>query len=164
MLSILNADAAEASKGAMPVELASPDHPATAALRSADLPSPVPPIAPRWPVLVVEDAHTCGRLAQAMLVKLGFQAVIVPNGYEAVAAIEQGTFEFVLMDLQMPLLDGLDATRLIRSRWPELRLSIYAMTGDEDAFTNCVIAGMDGILTKPVLMSSLAGLLGSGPR
>lgn len=143
-------------------ELRAVTPPDTAAHRCLDLPAPLPPIAPRWPVLVVEDAHTCGRIAQAMLGKLGFEAVVVANGYEAVAAIEQGTFEFVLMDLQMPVLDGLDATRLIRSRWPDLGLAIYAMTGNSDTFTNCVIAGMNGIVTKPVQLTALAELV--GPR
>ena len=133
---------------------------ATAVRRGSDLPSPPPGIMRRLPVLVVEDAHTCGRTAQAMLRKLGFEAVIVPNGYEAVAAVEQGAFEAVLMDLQMPVLGGLDATRLIRSRWPDRDLSIYALTGDADAFTNCLIAGMNGIMTKPVQMSALAELFG----
>jgi two-component system sensor histidine kinase/response regulator len=118
---------------------------------------------PRWPVLVVEDALSCGLLAKAMLAQLGYEAVVVPNGYEAVAAIEQGSFDVVLMDVQMPVLDGLDATRLIRSRWPERRIPIYAVTGALDtanAFTSCVIAGMDGVLTKPIRLETLAELLG----
>jgi CheY-like chemotaxis protein len=160
MLAMLSSYPPGAPGEAPAADVAAPFQAATAVQRGSDLPSPLPGILRRLPVLIVEDAHTCSRTAQAMLRKLGFEAVIVPNGYEAVAAIEQGTFEAVLMDLQMPLLDGLDATRLIRSRWPDRHLSIYALTGDSDAFPSCLIAGMNGIVTKPVQMSALADLFG----
>jgi CheY-like chemotaxis protein len=120
---------------------------------------------PRWPVLVVDDANTCGRLAQALLAKLGFEAVVVSNGYEAVAAIEQGSYDLVLMDVRMPVLDGLDATRLIRSRWPDRSIPIYAMTGvpDGDDCSDYLLAGMDGFVTKPVRIEVLAAVVGTDP-
>lgn len=153
----------EAGAGTIPM-LARPDlgeGAPTLPVRAVDDRAGGPDRPPRWPILVVEDAPACGRLVQALLAKLGFEAHLVTNGYEAVAAIEQGSFDLVLMDLQMPELDGLDATLLIRSRWPDRTLPIYAVTGVSEAgvLSRCLCAGMDGLVAKPVNLAELAELL-----
>jgi two-component system, sensor histidine kinase and response regulator len=124
-------------------------------------------------VLVAEDNLINQKLTVRMLEKLGFQSDVVENGQEALAALAQGSYALVLMDCQMPLVDGLEATRLIRQREagtqetatagspetghiPIVALTANAMRGDRE---RCLAAGMDDYLTKPVRKEDLKGIL-----
>lgn len=120
-------------------------------------------------VLVVDDDPTNRRVLQGMLSQLGYQSVAVEDGSLAVQAVEQGQFVAVLMDCLMPVMDGYDATRAIRSaeaarsstsslagRLPVIAVTALAMQGARD---RCLEAGMDDYLTKPVMLESLKGVL-----
>ncbi|MFI7586967.1 ATP-binding protein [Spongisporangium articulatum] len=105
-------------------------------------------------LLVVDDNPTNLLLAKAMLRKLGITADVVENGEAAVVAAFATRYDAVLMDRQMPVMDGLEATRLIRVREGETggrRLPIVAMTASafEEDRRECLAAGMDGFLSKP---------------
>jgi PAS domain S-box-containing protein len=105
-------------------------------------------------VLLVEDVAVNQMLATRILEKAGHSVTIANNGVEGVAAIEAGTFDVVLMDVQMPEMDGFDAARAIRLREqstgkhvPIVAMTAYAMTGDRE---RCLEAGMDGYVSKPI--------------
>jgi CheY-like chemotaxis protein len=105
-------------------------------------------------ILVVEDSAINQKLALGTLAKMGYQADVAANGWEALEALRLKRYDLVFMDLQMPEMDGLEATRQIHARWkPEERPVIAAMTanamrGDRE---QCFAAGMDDYLSKPVL-------------
>ena len=86
------------------------------------------------------------------------RADIAADGLEAIAAVERGSYDVVLMDVQMPELDGLEATRRIRARWPDRPLRIVAMTANamEGDRETCLAAGMDDYLSKPIRPEELA--------
>ena len=104
-------------------------------------------------LLVAEDNAVNRQLALALLRRLGYDADVVENGREVLDALERERYDVVLMDIQMPELDGLDASRRICERWPPgVRPRIIAMTAnvrpeDRDA---CFSAGMDDYLAKPI--------------
>jgi two-component system, sensor histidine kinase and response regulator len=127
--------------------------------------------APR--ILVAEDNLINQKLTVRMLEKLGYQADVVENGQEALAALARSSYAVVLMDCQMPLVDGFEATRLIRQREAAVQesaatyssetrhiaivaLTANAMQGDRE---RCLAAGMDDYLTKPVRKEDLKGAL-----
>jgi PAS domain S-box-containing protein len=109
-------------------------------------------------VLLAEDNLVNQRVAQLMLQKLGHRVDTVANGREAVAALEQATYDCVLMDVQMPVLDGLAATREIRGLLPPtqqpyiIAMTAGAMAEDREA---CTAAGMNEYLAKPVRVQAL---------
>ena len=110
-------------------------------------------------ILVAEDNATNREVALAQLKKLGYQAVAVPNGAEAVQAIEHGRYDLVLMDCEMPVMDGYEATRRIRAARPDfpiIALTADAMAGDRD---RCISEGMSDYLAKPVDLERLAEIL-----
>ena len=114
-------------------------------------------------VLVVEDALPLQLVMQARLEKLGYQVAVASNGREAVEAIECNDFGLVLMDIQMPEMDGIAATRIIRSMptaakasTPIIALTANAMKGDEEEY---LAAGMNDYLTKPIDSTSLTSVL-----
>jgi PAS domain S-box-containing protein len=101
-------------------------------------------------ILVAEDNATNREVALAQLRNLGYQADAVNNGAEAVRALEQGDYDLVLMDCEMPVMDGYEATRCIRAAHPGLpviALTADAMSGDRD---RCLSEGMSDYLAKPV--------------
>ncbi len=112
-------------------------------------------------ILVAEDHPVNQAVAVRFLQKLGLVADVVENGREALRALEQNTYALVLMDLHMPEMGGLEATREIRrsGKWPGLpviALTASAMQGDHD---RCREAGMDDYLTKPLEASALAAVI-----
>ena len=121
--------------------------------------------APR--VLVAEDNHVNQLVAKSMLKHLGYQAVVVANGREAVEAVARERFALVLMDCQMPEFDGLAATRSIREseaanpgqqaeRLPIIALTAHAAPSDLD---DSLAAGMDSYLSKPYTLEQLQAVL-----
>ncbi len=110
-------------------------------------------------VLVAEDNPVNQKVASKILEKLGCEVVVVADGKLAFEAVFDKPFDLVLMDVQMPILDGLQATRDIRTREKNtgrrtriVALTANAMAGDED---RCLAAGMDGYLTKPLRAEKL---------
>lgn len=109
-------------------------------------------------ILVVEDNHVNQKVVTAVLRKRGFSIELANDGQEALQKLETSdTFDLVLMDVQMPVLDGLEATRLIRKepRWnslPIVAMTAHAMNGDKE---RCLEAGMNGYISKPVHPSLL---------
>ena len=126
---------------------------------AAELPPVVPGALRSLRLLVVEDnAVNCEVLA-AMIAHLGHRAQFAHDGRAAVLAVQQGEFDLVLMDLHMPELDGLAATRAIRALpAAKATLPIVALTADAYAETQarCFDAGMNGFLSKPVTLDALA--------
>ena len=129
----------------------------TASLRpQAETGAPAP-LAVAARILVVEDNHVNQKVVVAVLRKRGFTLELANDGREALAKLENGEFDLVLMDVQMPVLDGLEATRLIRQneRWrslPIIAMTAHAMNGDRE---RCLEAGMSGYISKPVHPSHL---------
>ena len=115
-------------------------------------------------ILVAEDNLTNQEVAVAMLKKLGYRADLVANGVEALEALRQADYDVVLMDCEMPEMDGYEATRRIRDLQtgtrnpciPIIALTADAITGDRD---KCLRAGMNDYLAKPVEPRQLADLL-----
>jgi GAF domain-containing protein/CheY-like chemotaxis protein len=136
-------------------------------VRAPDRPSIDPGLAARHPltILLAEDNAVNQKLALRLLQNMGYSADVAGDGARAVEAVEGGSYDVVLMDVQMPELDGLEATRRIRARWPERRLHIIAMTanamaGDRDA---CLAAGMNDYISKPIDPAMLAEALARAP-
>jgi PAS domain S-box-containing protein len=115
-------------------------------------------------ILVAEDNPVNQKVAQAMLKKIGLQSDVVANGQEAVNALQTIPYDLVLMDCQMPEMDGFEATSVIRrqeSRTQNPPIPIIAMTaatmqGDKE---KCILAGMNDFIAKPVQKRELAELL-----
>ncbi len=113
-------------------------------------------------ILLAEDNQINQKVALKMLEKMGYRADLAANGLEVLQALERQPYDVILMDVQMPEMDGLEASRQIRSRLPpELRPRIVAMTAnamDEDRDT-CLASGMDDFVSKPVAPRFLAAAL-----
>ncbi|MGH2725580.1 MAG: response regulator, partial [Actinomycetota bacterium] len=116
----------------------------------------------RGHVLVAEDNAVNQRVAAAMLERIGYRADVVANGLEALEALKHIPYDAVLMDCQMPEMDGFAATRTIRERegpdrhTPVLAMTAAAMEGDRE---RCLAAGMDEYVSKPVCIDDLAAAL-----
>jgi CheY-like chemotaxis protein len=109
--------------------------------------------------LVAEDNAVNQTLITRLLEKRGHTVVLAQNGREAVEAVEKAHFDIVLMDVQMPEMDGFEATQLIREKEKAssahlaiIALTAHAMKGDEE---RCLACGMDGYVTKPIKMEEL---------
>jgi GAF domain-containing protein/CheY-like chemotaxis protein/tetratricopeptide (TPR) repeat protein len=117
-------------------------------------------------ILLAEDNVVNQKLALRILQQMGYRADLASNGIEAVESVQRQIYDVVLMDVQMPEMDGLDAAREICARWgPRERPRIVAMTanamqGDRDM---CLAAGMDDYLTKPIRVDRLVDALSQVP-
>lgn len=113
-------------------------------------------------ILLAEDNIVNQKVVLRMLKKLGITADVAANGIEVMQALERQPYDIVLMDVQMPEMDGLEAARTIRQRWDEqerphvIALTAYALEGDRE---KCIEAGMDGYVSKPVKMEDLISIL-----
>jgi two-component system sensor histidine kinase/response regulator len=115
-------------------------------------------------ILLVEDNLTNKMVAQGMLDHLGYRVTAVERGADAISALRKTAFDLVLMDCQMPEMDGFETTRFIRSsesgvlnrHVPIIAMTAYVMKGDRE---RCIAAGMDDYLAKPVRQSDLASML-----
>ena len=116
-------------------------------------------------ILLAEDNAVNQKLAIRMLEKRGHRVALAINGREALKALEKGSYDLVLMDVQMPEMDGLEATTLLRSRekltglhQPVVAMTALVMKGDRE---RCITSGMDGYLTKPIRPQELDEVLDS---
>jgi signal transduction histidine kinase/DNA-binding response OmpR family regulator len=111
-------------------------------------------------ILVADDNLTNQQIAVGILQKFGLCATAVDNGAEALEALQAGRYDLVLMDMQMPVMDGLEATRRIRESFgaslPVIAMSASVMAGARD---DCRQAGMDDFVSKPVVPRELASVL-----
>jgi two-component system sensor histidine kinase/response regulator len=136
---------------------------------SAVTPLPARPADSHWSarrfsgkVLLIEDNAVNQKVAQRFLERLGCEVALAENGEQGVKAWEGGEFALVFMDIQMPVMDGYTATRLIRQQecigrhTPIVALTANAMTGQLE---RCIEAGMDGLLTKPIVVDRLREVL-----
>ena len=146
----------------------------TARAAAPAMPKVDPGMAGRHPlrILLAEDNAVNQKLALRLLSQMGYRADVAGNGLEAIQAIERQPYDVILMDVQMPEMDGLEATRQICARslasgvgTREQRPRIIAMTanamqGDREL---CLEAGMDDYLSKPIRVEELVAALGSVP-
>jgi PAS domain S-box-containing protein len=114
-------------------------------------------------ILLAEDNTVNQKVALRMLGKLGYRVDVAANGLEVIAALERQPYDLILMDIQMPEMDGLEATQTIRKRWRNsqapvriIAMTAYAFQSDLD---RCLAAGMDGYVTKPIRMEGLIEVL-----
>ena len=122
----------------------------------------VPSLPENVRILLVEDNAVNQKVAVAMIKKLGGLIDVAVDGREAIAALEKGSYDLVLMDCQMPEMDGFEATRFIRqkgktgARIPIIAMTASAMQADRE---KCILAGMDDFIAKPVQPEELARVL-----
>ena len=114
-------------------------------------------------LLLAEDNLINQKVALQILRMLGYRADVAQDGEEVLQFLETQSYDLILMDVQMPNLDGLEATRIIRLRYPDRNIRIVAMTAnamnsDRD---NCLAAGMDDYLSKPISILELTRVLGA---
>ena len=148
---ILSALAVQPENGAEEVSASEPDTPAAQSLQPLH-------------ILLAEDNAVNQRVASRILEKRGHSVVIAPDGREAVRAFASQPFDLILMDVQMPEMDGFEATAAIRAREnsitatngrngiPIIAMTAHAMKGDRE---RCLAAGMDGYVTKPIQANEL---------
>lgn len=112
-------------------------------------------------ILLVEDNFINQQIALSMLARIGLNAVVVTDGIEAIKAVQEDSYDLILMDCQMPEMDGYIATQTIRHLFPNKHIPIIAMTahalkGDRE---KCIVAGMDDYLSKPITLKDLSAVL-----
>jgi CheY-like chemotaxis protein len=113
-------------------------------------------------ILLAEDNVVNQKLALRLLAQMGYRADLAANGLEAIEAVERQTYDVILMDVQMPELDGFEASREITQRWPApsrpriVAMTANAMEGDREL---CAAAGMDDYVAKPIRVEELVAAL-----
>ncbi|HEY8903804.1 MAG TPA: response regulator, partial [Chthoniobacterales bacterium] len=109
-------------------------------------------------ILIAEDNPVNQRVTALLLQRMGYQPVVVTNGVEVLSLLEREKFDVILLDVQMPEMDGLEAAREICRRYSNgerpwmIALTAHAVEGDK---TDCLAAGMDDYLSKPLRSASL---------
>jgi two-component system sensor histidine kinase/response regulator len=138
-------------------------HPQTISLPQAVPPAVQPTHARSLHILLAEDNRTNQTVATHMLQKMGHSTVVAGNGKEALLLLTTYRFDLVLMDIQMPEMDGLTATRKIREseretqkHLPIIAMTAHAMKGDRE---RCIEAGMDGYVSKPISSKEVSGAI-----
>ncbi len=148
------------SKFSISVPLALPDE-ETTNLNAGDMaqkPSPAETPSKTWRILVAEDQPINAKLMTAIMGRLNHTLTIAPNGVEVIKELRKGEFDLILMDIQMPEMDGILATKVIRSSdepWhdiPIIALTAHAMAGTRDTYFQ---AGMNGFVSKPISIDAL---------
>ena len=148
----------------IPFRLADPE---TEMDNSSENAPSVPPKTPNshpvYRILLAEDNRVNQKLVMTLLSKNGYEPVLVKNGKEAVETAQNQHFDLILMDVEMPVMDGFQATRTIRSaensanhNTPIVALTAHAMKGDDQ---RCLDCGMDGYVTKPIEFDELNALI-----
>ena len=140
------------------------DGPATRIARPEDKSKFDPTLGVRHPlrILLAEDNVVNQKLALRILQQMGYRADLASNGIEAIESVARQTYDVILMDVQMPEMDGLEATRRIAERWPNgarpriVAMTANAMQGDREA---CLAAGMDDYVVKPIRVEALVDAL-----
>lgn len=119
------------------------------------------PLAHRARILLVEDNPVNQLVAKGMLSKLGCEVIVAAHGGEALKLLEEQRFDMVLMDCNMPVMDGYEASRQIRrsGRWPELPIVALTANALAEERERCRAAGMDDYLAKPFRREELKALL-----
>ena len=111
-------------------------------------------------ILVAEDNISHQKVAQQMLRKLGYKADVAANGIEVLQSLERQNYDVVFMDVKIPVMDGVEATRIIRQRWKNgpkiIAITAFALEGDREKF---IEAGMDDYISKPIQKEDLAKVL-----
>jgi len=111
-------------------------------------------------ILIADDNTVNQMVAQKMLKRLGYRADVAANGIEVLQALERQTYDVILMDVLMPEMDGLEATKAIRQRWSDgpkiIAMTASALMGDHE---KCIAAGMDGYISKPTTIEDLSAAL-----
>jgi CheY-like chemotaxis protein len=113
-------------------------------------------------ILLAEDNAVNQKLALRLLSQMGYRADVAANGLEAIQAVERQPYQVILMDVQMPEMDGLEATRRIRASGESITqpaiiaMTANAMQGDREA---CLAAGMDDYIAKPIRVEELVSAL-----
>jgi CheY-like chemotaxis protein len=123
-----------------------------------------PTMAARHPlrILLAEDNVVNQKLALRLLQQMGYRADVASNGIEAIESVERQTYDVILMDVQMPEMDGLEASRRITAKWPAgerpriVAMTANAMQGDREM---CLEAGMEDYVTKPIRVEALVEAL-----
>ncbi|HEX7445252.1 MAG TPA: response regulator [Methanothrix sp.] len=111
-------------------------------------------------ILLAEDDEIIQKVTLLMLKKLGYRADVAANGREVLSAFEHNSYDIVLMDIQMPEMDGLEAARIIRLSRPDgLRIIAVTASVQEETREKCLQAGMDDYISKPLRTNELANLL-----
>lgn len=107
-------------------------------------------------IIIAEDDPVNQKVIRLMLKKLGIKAEAVDNGLEVIHVLENRFFDIVLMDIQMPKLDGIEATKIIRMRWPQKPKIIVITDCDPAIYSKlCFEAGADHFLAKPLKLGEL---------
>ncbi len=148
------------------IEVGLPDAPTADLAANGSRPASVldATLAERLPlrILLTDDDAINRKVGSALLKKLGYQPALACNGVEALAALERDAFDVVFMDMQMPEMDGREATRQIIARWPDgTRPRIVAMTAEalEGDREKCLALGMDDYVPKPVRVPEIRAAL-----
>jgi CheY-like chemotaxis protein len=123
-----------------------------------------PTLAERLPlrILLAEDNVVNQKVAQHILARLGYRVDVAANGVEVLSALQRQPYDVILMDVQMPEMDGLETTRLICAQWPPgerpyiIAMTAHALTGD---YEKCLAAGMDNYISKPIRLEKLVAAL-----
>ncbi|MEM9775301.1 MAG: ATP-binding protein [Chloroflexota bacterium] len=118
-------------------------------------------------ILLVEDNLINQKVALTMFKRIGCQASVANNGQEALNALKIDLYDLVLMDIQMPIMGGIETTKIIRQEWPAahqphiIAMTANALAGDKESY---LTAGMDGYISKPVRMEELQKVISGVPH